>query len=198
MVRKFMGWALVGMSLALACPAQGHGGPAPVPEPAIHGCSYRTPRGSCCQRFCAWLCYRPLPVPKEYRGCLTVMKTPTPPLYTYFIGLYGPRSPSLGFPTTHVAHGPLAGDSVHGPDAAPSAPAELPPAEENLPAPRYLNEAPSSKSNQDESRSTAPAATLPAQTLPLAQIPEAPPALAPTLPPKETNESRTEDVPAGS
>ena len=69
----------------------------PQPVPGSQGCNHCGHHGSCLSRLCNWITYHPLPVPKSCQ-CRMCELTPTPPLYMYFIGEYGPRSPSLGYP----------------------------------------------------------------------------------------------------
>jgi hypothetical protein len=57
-----------------------------------------------------WLTYRPLPVPAAYQ-CPRCQQIGTPPLYMYFIGEYGPRSPDLA----HMTGGYAAGQVYQGP-----------------------------------------------------------------------------------
>jgi hypothetical protein len=59
------------------------------------------------KQICGWFCYRPLPWPRSAVKC---NPSCTPPLYLYFIGEYGPRSPLL---VGYV--GPYHGQEVHGP-----------------------------------------------------------------------------------
>jgi hypothetical protein len=68
----------------------------PPPLPATQGCNHCGHHFSL-SRLWSWMTYRPLRVPRPGE-CRICQLTPTPPLYMYFIGEYGPRSPSLGFP----------------------------------------------------------------------------------------------------
>lgn len=67
-------------------------------------------RGCSLKRIFQWLTYRPLPVPAccQCPRCQTIG---TPPLYMYFIGEFGPRSPDLA----HMTGGYAAGQVFHGP-----------------------------------------------------------------------------------
>ena len=69
----------------------------PQPRPVSQACNHCGAHGSCLSRLWNWLTYHPLPVPKSCQCCMCEL-TPTPPLYMYFIGEYGPRSPNLGYP----------------------------------------------------------------------------------------------------
>jgi hypothetical protein len=73
---------------------RGHGAGAP-------GCYEQ---GSCCHRLWAWLTYRPVPSPHHCQ-CCRVYPTIMPPLYTYFIGEFGPASPLLAHHGDFAAHG---------------------------------------------------------------------------------------------
>ncbi len=107
-----------GLAMGLMLVAARHGGaqemevPAPeaVPPPAVIRVSpgYTLPyqRGCSLKRICQWLTYRPLPqpVPVCCQGprCQT---SALPPLYLYFIGEFGPRSPELAHMTGGFAAG---------------------------------------------------------------------------------------------
>ena len=67
-------------------------------------------RGCSLKRICQWLTYRPLPVPACCQ-CPRCQTTATPPLYMYFIGEFGPRSPELA----HMTGGYTAGQVFQGP-----------------------------------------------------------------------------------
>ncbi len=71
--------------------------PPPVMAPAPHTCHQASHRGFSLSRLWSWMTYHPQPVPKSCE-CRMLELTPTPPLYTYFLGEYGPRSPGLGYP----------------------------------------------------------------------------------------------------
>lgn len=120
---------------------------------------------SCCRRLCAWWTYCPLHVPHELKGCLTFQQTPQPANYAYFVYLFGPRSPALGFPPTPVHHGDVCAQAlppVPTRDATGEILAPIP--EEELPTPRQRttptpavpdpgtlpNEAPEEASEQTE------------------------------------------------
>ena len=69
-----------------------------VPSPVIDGCNSCQHRHDfSLKRLWDWATYRPLRVPVACQ-CHMCQLTPTPPLYMYFIGEFGPRSPSLGYP----------------------------------------------------------------------------------------------------
>jgi hypothetical protein len=55
----------------------------------------QTERGCSPCRLWQWLCYRPLPVPRECQCHWMSNCACAPELYTYFLGMYGPRSPGL-------------------------------------------------------------------------------------------------------
>jgi hypothetical protein len=74
------------------CQAQEH---VAMPAPVSQGCHHK--HDFSLKRLCDWVCYKPLRVPHDCE-CKMLQLTPTPPLYTYFIGEFGPRSPSLGYP----------------------------------------------------------------------------------------------------
>jgi hypothetical protein len=69
----------------------------PPPAAPCQGCHAQHHHFSLAS-LCSWLTYRPTRVPHTCE-CRMCQLTPTPPLYMYFIGEYGPRSPSLGYPT---------------------------------------------------------------------------------------------------
>ena len=74
----------------------------PPAVPVGQGCHHH--HGFSLKRLCDWVCYKPLRVPHACE-CKMLQLTPTPPLYMYFIGEFGPRSPSLGYPVwDHFAH----------------------------------------------------------------------------------------------
>ncbi len=70
--------------------------------PTVHAYNLPHQRGCSLKRLCQWLTYRPLPVPQCCQGCQWET-TSLPPMYTYFIGVYGPRSPGMGYPIYHPA-----------------------------------------------------------------------------------------------
>jgi hypothetical protein len=158
MAGKTAAWALAGILLiGCACQAQEFGadcGPGCGAD-CGHGCSHGHGHGlhrrnddgrTCCQRIWGWWTYRPLPVPHHLKGCIRFQQTPQAPFYAYFVYLYGPRSPALGFKPTPVhrgescAHGmapAMYSDAIDVPlDGVPAAP------EEGLPAPRLYNAIP--------------------------------------------------------
>ncbi|MBM4068784.1 MAG: hypothetical protein FJ271_07545 [Planctomycetes bacterium] len=101
-----------------------------------------------CQRIWGWWTYRPLPVPHHLKGCIRFQQTPQAPYYAYFVYLYGPRSPNLGFKPTPVHRGELC---AHGLPLASPAPLEgytdpgtVPAPEETLPTPRHNDAIPDS------------------------------------------------------
>lgn len=114
--------------------------PSFAQEPAeanCHGGCQRGERGPLCQRIWAWLTYRPLPVPREARRSPWFVQTATPPLYTYLLFMYGPRSPALGFPPAH--HGD---HWVHETPAQDALSPESAPPEESLPVPEMKKKSP--------------------------------------------------------
>jgi hypothetical protein len=67
------------------------------PAPVCHGCNTCHHHGFSLERLVSWMTYRPVRVPHACE-CRVCQLGPTPPLFMYFIGEYGPRSPSLGYP----------------------------------------------------------------------------------------------------
>lgn len=104
---------------------------------------------TCVQRVWGWWTYRPLPVPHHLKGCIRFQQTPQAPFYSYFVYLYGPRSPALGFKPTPVHRGEVCAHGLPpamGHDGAPidGVPEGYSgdmtsPAEETLPTPRPHN-----------------------------------------------------------
>lgn len=142
MARKTAAAALAGLILASGSTssAQEYG--------AVHGGGHHCRPGFSCKTLCDWLTYHPLPYPKECHFRFNDKQTP--PLYTYLVGLYGPRSPALGFPVRpahphdNLPHGAMPHE---GQLATP--PAALP-TEEDLPTPRNLKQAPLSSSTRTQ------------------------------------------------
>jgi hypothetical protein len=86
--------AIAALMIGTTVQAQEFVGHTPAP-PVCQGCHHH--HDFSLSRLCAWVCYKPLRVPHTCE-CKMLQLTPTPPLYMYFIGEYGPRSPSLGYP----------------------------------------------------------------------------------------------------
>lgn len=140
MARKTLIWAMFTVVLAWQPTAS-----ADSTAPAGHESAHHCERGWSCQRIWAWLTYRPLPVPKEFRRGPVFVQTATPPYYTYFLYMYGPRSPALGFPPRPAHHG---GHCEHGlPSGVYANPPglDIPLSDEMLPAPGL--QAPASSSS---------------------------------------------------
>jgi len=119
MRRQFPTWLAAGFVLTVAHQIQAQEFLAP-PVPAVPvTAGYTLPyqRGCSLKRFCKWLCYRPLPVPAKYQ-CQGLQKDALPPLYLYFVGEYGPRSPELAIMTGGYA----AGGVFNGPSLFPNDP----------------------------------------------------------------------------
>lgn len=186
MTGKTSALALAGMLLiGGACRAQGiEAGPEVGPGDIGHG---EVPQGNCgpagcghhgrglhrrnddgrtcCQRIWGWWTYRPLPVPHHLKGCIRFQQTPQAPYYAYFVYVYGPRSPNLGFKPTPVhrgevcAHG-LPPGTASAPDGVPfdgppiegapvdGVPGAAPAPEEALPSPRQNDPAPPVSSSE--------------------------------------------------
>jgi hypothetical protein len=93
----------------------------PVPVAAVPVANaYTMPyqRGCSLKRICQWLFYRPLPVPAACQcpRCQTIHPAP---LYMYFIGEFGPRSPELAHLTGGFAAGQVfVGPNLFGPPTA--------------------------------------------------------------------------------
>ena len=176
MAGKTAAWALAGILLVIgsASFAQefdgdcGHG----------HRCHHRN-RRSCCPRLFAWWTYRPLPVPHDQKAFIRFQQTPQPPYYAYFVYLYGPRSPALGFKPTPVHHGSIC---AHGlpPDGIPdasSADIPMPVPEEMLPTPKLKNGAPATPESgtlpneaPEESEQTLQGGVTPSTAVPIREV----------------------------
>jgi len=119
MRRQFPTWLAAGFLVTVVHQIQAQEFIAPpVPSvPVVAGYSLPYQRGCSLKRICKWLCYRPLPVPAAYQ-CRGFQKDALPPLYLYFVGEYGPRSPELA----HMTGGYAVGGVFHGPTLFPNDP----------------------------------------------------------------------------
>jgi hypothetical protein len=100
---KVLATATCGFVLALNGALRADDNPGPVPHiPAAQGYTLPYQRGCNCKRIWQWLTYRPLPAPT----CCQCPKCSicVPPLYLYFIGEYGPRSPDLACLAASAGH----------------------------------------------------------------------------------------------
>jgi hypothetical protein len=96
---------------------------APAPASVDHGGPSCARRGFSWEHLCAWATYRPAPLPPNCYRRHCSAGTSMPPLYMYFLGLYGPRSPALGY----GVYGAVG--RYHGGDGCPNCrPRILPPA----------------------------------------------------------------------
>jgi hypothetical protein len=117
MRRDFSSLLASGLLLAAAasCQAQDHVVVGEHSIPVVQGYNHIPQRGCSWQQIWDWMTYRPLPMPKCCK-CCRVNPTATPPLYMYFLGEYGPRSPLLGYAGPHdgfAGHGTIPADA-HG------------------------------------------------------------------------------------